>query len=85
MKPENHMDNKDDIKSVFQWRITQDFKIMYVYTSIGLLEIKTSMRFLLESVGDQIIQEFLVCIIINIRLTSIKHSNLALIPNYLLT
>jgi len=33
MKPENHMDNKDDIKRVFQWRITQDFKIMYVYTS----------------------------------------------------
>ena len=56
---------------------------MYVYTSIGLLEIKTSMRFLLESVRDQIIQEVLVCIIINIRLTSIKHSNLALILNYL--
>ena len=58
---------------------------MYVYTSIGLLEIKTAMRFLLESVGDQIIQEFLVCIIMNIRLTSIKHNNLALILNYLLT
>ena len=58
---------------------------MYVYTSIGLLEIKTAMGFLLESVEDQIIQELLVCIIMNIRLMSIKHCNLALILNYLLT
>ena len=38
---------------------------------------KTSTRFLLENVGDQIIQEILVCIIMNISLMSIKHSNLA--------